>query len=238
MWKNRSSKRMAKGPEGILIVDKPVGWTSHDVVAFVRKAFRPEKVGHAGTLDPFATGVLVLMLGRAFTKRSACFSACDKEYLATLKLGVETDTGDPEGRIVSENSSSVDKNSLEGVLSKHTGELLQTVPMTSAKKVKGKKLYELARKGLETERAPQRVEIKKLELLGFDMPIAKISVVCSKGTYIRQLALDIGSALGVGAYLTELRRVRSGSFTISQAVDMETLKKMDRCGLDEKILRV
>ncbi len=224
-------------PAGILVVDKEKGMTSHDVVSIVRKRFSIKKVGHAGTLDPNATGVLVLLLGKA-TKLSSTYLSEDKEYKATMKLGERTDSGDSDGEVISTSEVKSSKEEISQVLESFRGEILQVPPMVSAKKVKGQRLYKLARRGIEVEREPQKIFIKMLDLLDVEMPFVKISVACSKGTYIRQLADDIGEKLGCGAHLSDLRRTRSGSFSIEQAVPFDQLRGMNRKELDENIIRV
>ena len=224
-------------PAGILVVDKEKGMTSHDVVSIVRKRFSIKKVGHAGTLDPNATGVLVLLLGKA-TKLSSTYLSEDKEYKATMKLGERTDSGDSDGEVISTSEVKSSKEEIAQVLESFRGEILQVPPMVSAKKVKGQRLYKLARRGIEVEREPQKIFIKMLDLLDVEMPFVKISVACSKGTYIRQLADDIGEKLGCGAHLSDLRRTRSGSFSIEQAVPFDQLRGMNREELDENIIRV
>ena len=212
--------------DGILIIDKPVGITSHDVVAKVRRALKTKRVGHTGTLDPFATGVVVVVVGKA-TRLAQFLDKDEKEYLATIKFGFETDTGDHTGSPKSDvqGPMSVISDELENACRKFRGTLMQTPPMYSAKKVEGKKLYELARKGVEIERKAVEVTISELELVELDAvkAEAKIRVACSAGTYIRTLAEDIGREIGIGAHLTELRRTRAGKFTIDQAITIDDL---------------
>ena len=219
--------------DGILIIDKPEGITSHDVVSRVRRILRTKRVGHTGTLDPFATGVLVLLIGRA-TRLAQFLDKDEKEYEAVIQFGFETDTGDGTGlrigdfgiRIedVAERLSIVD---WDHVLAKFRGEMMQTPPMYSAKKIEGKKLYELARQGVEVVRKPVPVVVHELELLSEEVPIQdsaiRIRVVCSAGTYIRTLAEEIGRDVGTGAHLSELRRTRAGKFVIDQALTLEEL---------------
>ena len=222
---------------GLLIVDKEKGMTSHDVVSFVRRRFKIKKVGHAGTLDPMATGVIVLLLGKA-TKLSNTFLSQDKEYEAVMKLGEKTDTGDSEGVVSEINGIIPGEKEILKEASAFLGKIKQIPPMFSAKKVNGKPLYKLARKGIHIEREPVDVEIKELEIVEIKVPYVKIRVLCSKGTYIRQLACDIGDKLGCGAYLTELRRTRSGEFSLKNAVAYSKIKEMDIEGLNESITRV
>lgn len=211
---------------GILIIDKPSGMTSHDVVDLIRRRFKIKKVGHAGTLDPIATGVLVMLLGR-FTRESARLLNDEKEYVATMVVGAVSDTGDREGKIVrSEHSPSFSRARVEEVFCGFTGEISQVPPMYSAVKVRGRKMYELARRGMVVARSPRRIVIRSLEIIDCDIPRITFRVACSKGTYVRQLAADIGERLGCGAYLDSLRRIRSGDFTIAKALTLERLKGM------------
>jgi len=213
---------------GVLLIDKPAGWTSFDVVNFVRSRFNVPKVGHCGTLDPAATGLLVLMLG-AFTRKSEFFSGDDKSYEGTLELGRVTDSGDLDGTVVRESDcSGVTEEAVRKVFRKFTGEQMQTPPMVSAVKVGGRKLYELARKGVEIEREPRRIVISRFELLKFALPYCDFAVECSKGTYIRTLCADVGDALGCGGVLSRLRRTRSGRFSVADAMQLDELKALDQ----------
>ena len=217
--------------EGILLVDKPAGWTSFDVVNMVRSRFNVPKVGHCGTLDPAATGLLVLLLGR-FTRLAEHFSGENKSYEAVIRLGAETPSMDSETEITAERDfSGVTREMLERVLEKFRGEIMQVPPMVSALKVGGRRLYELARQGVEIPREPRPVTIFRLELGRFEPPFAALSVDCSKGTYIRSLAGDIGRELGCGAMLAELRRTVSGRFDIASAVSVETVKGWEQADL-------
>ncbi|NQT32782.1 MAG: tRNA pseudouridine(55) synthase TruB [Candidatus Omnitrophica bacterium] len=224
-------------PSGILIVDKEKNMTSHDVVDMVRKRFGIKKVGHAGTLDPNATGVLVLLLGKA-TKLSQDLSGEDKEYIAMMKLGEKTTSGDSTGEITAVKRTEPTVKSVKDVITSFIGETEQIPPMVSAKKVNGQRLYKLARKGIEIERKPNKINIMEIEILGIDIPLVEFRVLSSKGTYIRQLAEDIGEKLGCGAHLTELRRTRSGNFSLEAAVSFSDLMKMDKETLNENITRV
>lgn len=221
--------------DGLLVVDKPQGLTSHDVVDFIRRNFGLKKVGHAGTLDPIATGVLVMLIGK-FTRHFNSLSNDDKEYEASMVLGSTSDTGDASGKIIS-----VDKNPIykieviEEVFKKFLGAIEQTPPMYSAIKFKGKKLYELARKGVSVNIGPRKVSIKALEILKVALPEISFKVSCSKGTYIRQLCADIGKGLGCGGYMSRLRRTRSGKLTIDEAVKLETLEGMTREELERRL---
>lgn len=221
---------------GALIIDKPAGLTSHDVVAKVRHLLRERRVGHTGTLDPFATGVLLILLGRA-TRLAQFLSGVEKEYEAVIRLGYATDTGDLTGKPIHEADSSLQawsNEQIETALKSLQGEIEQVPPMYSAKKQGGQKLYELARRGEEVERKPQRVCIHKFEAIGrgdellknnldgtFDL---KVRVGCSAGTYVRTLAEDFGKRLQVGAHLAELRRTRVGDFDVESAQTLEQIK--------------
>ncbi|MBM3208057.1 MAG: tRNA pseudouridine(55) synthase TruB [Chlamydiae bacterium] len=203
---------------GILLVNKTKGKTSFSLVAMLRRMLNVKKIGHAGTLDPFATGVMVMLIGKKYTRMSDQFLCENKEYEATMRLGVETDTYDCEGKVVSTSDIIPSIQDLEKVIEKFQGDIEQIPPMFSAKKIKGKKLYELAREGKEIERKPSQVHVK-ISLIDYQYPFAKIHVCCSKGTYIRSLAHDIGKGLGSGAHLTDLHRTRSGQFSINKCID-------------------
>ncbi|MBF0217509.1 MAG: tRNA pseudouridine(55) synthase TruB [Candidatus Omnitrophica bacterium] len=215
---------------GILVIDKPKDMTSHDVVSWVRRKFAIDKVGHAGTLDPNATGVLVLLLGKA-TKMSDTFMNSDKEYLAVMELGKTTDSCDACGKVTAEKGIKdldLDETKISETVKRFTGVIDQLPPMFSAIKIGGEKLYNLARKGIEIEREPKKVNIKEIEVTKIELPIVEFRVLCGKGTYIRQLVYDIGEKLSSGAYLKELRRTRSGDFTVEKSVTLEALEKMTR----------
>ena len=207
---------------GIVIVDKPVGWTSQDVVSKLRGKLHTKRIGHGGTLDPMATGVLPVFVGRA-TRGVEFFEHAEKTYETVLRLGMLTDTEDTSGTVLEERSVCVTQEQLLAVLAQFRGEILQVPPMYSALKVNGQKLYDLARKGKEVERQPRPITIHELELLGFDGRDAKLRVRCSKGTYIRTLCKDIGLALGCGGCMAELRRTAAGAYTEAEAVKLETL---------------
>jgi tRNA pseudouridine55 synthase len=221
--------------DGILIVDKPQGCTSHDVVDFIRKKFGFKKVGHAGTLDPMATGVLVILIGK-YTKSANKFLADDKEYEATMTLGATSDTGDAWGRLEkSDNPAPIGEKTIRSAFDKFLGNIEQVPPQYSAVKVKGKKMYQLARKGITVKLEPRKIFINSMVISKIDLPEVSFSVSCSKGTYVRQLCIDIGNLLGCGAYLSMLRRTRSGDFKISEAVTREELKNMDLEALKNKM---
>ena len=201
---------------GILLVDKAPGWTSHDVVAKCRGLLREKRIGHGGTLDPMATGLLVLFVGPA-TKLAGKLPG-EKTYLASLRFGLETDTYDIEGKQIRGYENIPDAVSLQELLPKYTGDLMQTPPMVSAVKINGKKLYELARKGIEIERPPRPVTVRELRWLGEKDGEHTLLVRCSAGTYIRSLIHDMGHDLGSGAVMTALRRTHSGPFCVEDAV--------------------
>ena len=228
--------------EGIIIVNKPIDWTSFDVVAKIRNLAKVRKVGHSGTLDPMATGVLPIFLGRA-TKSIEQFLVGDKGYLAELTLGIKTDTLDARGKVLSKTSNfKFQTSKFEDLLHKYRGEIEQIPPMYSAVKIKGKRLYELARKGVTVERKPRKVTIHKLEVINFkeaDFPRVTIEVQCSKGTYVRQLVSDLGDDLGCGAHLSKLVRTIAQPFHLSQAISMETIITLAQVGrLDSIVLPV
>ena len=212
---------------GVLPVDKPATWTSFDVVNFVRSRFNVPKVGHCGTLDPAATGLLLLVLGR-FTTLSGKLSGVDKEYTGTLTLGVETDSGDLDGKVIRRAEVLPEAGAVREAAASFLGRSMQLPPMYSAVKVGGKKLYELARQGVEIEREAREIEISKLEITRLELPDVDFTVSCSIGTYIRTLATDIGAKLGCGAVLSALRRTRCGKFSIDDAVSLDELKNMDQ----------
>jgi tRNA pseudouridine55 synthase len=214
---------------GLLVVDKPPGGTSHDVVNRVRRVYGTSKVGHAGTLDPAATGVLILGVGKA-TRLLAFLQGTAKEYRAVARFGVSTSTQDAEGAIISERPCSLDPERIREEAGKFVGEITQLPPMVSAVKVAGEPLYKAARRGEWVEREQRTVRIYALEVESFDAETqsATLYVKCSSGTYIRTLASDLGEALGCGAHLTELRRLSVGSFKESEAVSLEALEKMER----------
>lgn len=203
--------------KGILLVDKAKSSTSFRLVSLLRRLTKIDKIGHAGTLDPFATGLMVMLIGRDYTKRSDDFLCCDKEYEATLHLGIATDTFDLEGEVTNRSEHIPTLKEVELVLNTFQGTISQIPPMYSAKKVQGKKLYDLARQGITIERKPATVQVE-IKLLSYEFPELKIHVRCSKGTYIRSLANDIGLALGSCAHLSSLTRLRSGSFHIVDAI--------------------
>lgn len=223
-------------PNGILVIDKPPEWTSHDVVAKVRGILREKRVGHSGTLDPMATGVLPVFVGRA--TRAVEFAAeAGKEYVAGLRLGVETDTWDTTGTTLETKHTEVTDDELEAALTLFRGDILQIPPMYSAIKIAGKKLYELARKGVEVEREPRPVTIHELELLERTAPSDfLIRINCSKGTYIRSLCHDIGATLGCGGTMCSLRRTRAAGYSEAQTITLEALQAAEQAGEAARLL--
>jgi|SRR5690606_26868123 len=226
----RASKRRGQLLDGVLLLDKPEGLSSNHALQRAKRALDARKAGHTGTLDPFATGLLVCCLGRA-TKICGPMLESDKTYEATLQFGEETDSGDLTGNVTMqapEGFSGVTREALLEALPEFRGEIQQIPPMYSALKRDGKPLYEYAREGITLERPPRQVTIYKLELLDFDGMQARLLVDCSKGTYIRTLAEDIGRRLGCGAHLTALRRTRVGPFDIKNSVGLEALQTMEQ----------
>ena len=207
---------------GIVIVDKPQGWTSQDVTARLRRVFNTRRIGHGGTLDPMATGVLPVFVGRA-TRGVEFFEHAEKTYETVLRLGLTTDTEDISGTVLSEQDAFVTGEELEAVLQKFRGEIMQVPPMYSALKINGQKLVDLARKGKEVERQPRPITIHELTLLGMEADGIHLRVRCSKGTYIRTLCKDIGEALGCGGCMAALRRVTAGEYTIEESVPLQRL---------------
>ena len=220
---------------GFLIVDKPAGMTSHDVVNAVRRMAGTRRVGHAGTLDPMATGVLVLALGAA-TRLVQFIDGSDKTYRATLRLGETTTTYDADGDLVERRPVTVSQADVEAALAGFRGDIAQIPPMYSAVKVKGQKLYKLARQGKEIERTPRPVTIHRLDVLAWALPDVTIEVVCSAGTYIRSLAHDLGQTLGCGAHLTALIRTVAGDFRLEDAYTLEALDALVQAGRLAEVL--
>jgi tRNA pseudouridine55 synthase len=211
---------------GFLLIDKPDGWTSHDIVGYMRKVTGEKRIGHAGTLDPFATGLLIVAIGRQYTKRLEEFKNLDKEYVATIHLGAVSDTQDRTGVITmhdSHDTTQFSQTNIEAVLQSFVGAQEQIPPMYSAKKVDGKRLHALARAGKEVERKPSQVIIHSIELLSYDGQLVTVKCHVSPGTYIRTLAHDIGQALGVGAYCEELRRTKIGTYCVEDGISPKIL---------------
>jgi tRNA pseudouridine55 synthase len=220
---------------GLLLLDKPLGWSSHDALQKARGLLRAEKGGHTGTLDPLATGLLPLCFGAA-TKFSQVSLAADKRYRATLRLGQRTSTGDGEGALLEERAVACDRAAIEAACARFTGGIRQRPPMHSALKHQGKALYEYARAGVEVERALRGVVIHRLDIVSWDAPTLVLDVHCSKGTYVRTLAEDLGEALGCGAHLAALRRTGVGALDLAQAITLEQLQALPDDGRVARLL--
>ncbi|MCC8160842.1 MAG: tRNA pseudouridine(55) synthase TruB [Oscillospiraceae bacterium] len=220
---------------GIVIIDKPPMRTSHDMVYFIRKLTGIKKVGHTGTLDPMATGVLPVCIGSA-TKAADMLTLSDKRYIAEMVLGMTTDTQDADGEVLTECAADCSEEEIRSAVSGFIGEIEQIPPMYSAIKQNGKKLYELARKGIEVERKSRKVTINSIDILKIDGARVTIDVCCSKGTYIRTLCEDIGIRLGTGAYMNTLRRVKTGPFTIEESHTLGELEDLKRQGTLESVI--
>lgn len=222
--------------DGILLVDKPKGYTSHDLVDFIRKNFYIKKVGHAGTLDPQATGLLVILIGK-YTKRSREFSRHDKEYEACLTLGLATDSQDAEGRIIArQDVPNFNKDKIKHAFNQFLGDIEQIPSMFSALRYKGKRMYKLARQGLEVPRPVRKVQIYSLEINKIKLPHVYFTVRCSKGTYIRTLCHDIAERLNCVGYMSELRRIGSGPFSLAQAFGINQINFFSRSKLEQAII--
>jgi tRNA pseudouridine55 synthase len=217
--------------DGILLVDKPAGITSHDVVYRIRRHFNLKKVGHGGTLDPAATGLLVILLGRG-TRVSNRFMSSDKTYEGTITLGITTDSQDAEGQILKQtDASGISREQLEAAMAKFKGDMFQTPPMVSAIKMAGVPLYKLARQGEEIERKPRFIHVYEFRLLDYTAPTGLFVLRCSKGTYVRTLCQDIGEALTVGAHLSQLRRTETAGYHIREAVTLDQLLTLQQIDL-------
>jgi tRNA pseudouridine55 synthase len=228
---------MRRRLDAVLLLDKPSGMTSNAAMQRARRLYGAEKAGHAGTLDPLASGLLPVLFGEA-TKFSQSLLDSDKEYLAQARLGVTTATGDAEGEVLERRAVEVGAAAIEAALARFRGPIEQVPPMHSALKVGGRPLYALARRGMEVERAPRRVTIHALELLGREGETLRLRVRCSKGTYVRTLVEDLGAALGTGAHLAGLRRTAAGGFGVAQAVSLEALDALDDEARDRRLLAV
>lgn len=225
--------------EGILLIDKDAGCTSHDVVNKVRRILKIRSVGHAGTLDPLATGLLVILVGRA-TKVSQYLMSLDKVYDGEMKLGVETNSQDSEGEVVSELPvpESVNEAYMREQMASFLGDQYQTPPMFSAKKLNGIPLYKLARQGQEVQREPRFINISKFELLEWNKPAAKFRLACSKGTYVRTVCHDLGKKIGCGAHMTQLRRISSDKFNVENAITVEKLSQISPSAIKKILIPV
>jgi tRNA pseudouridine55 synthase len=227
---NSYDDKLKNAVSGVLVVDKPIGMTSHDVVQVIRRGTNIHRAGHTGTLDPRASGVLVVLIGPA-VRLSEYVSASDKRYQATVHLGSTTDTFDAEGKITSSGSvEHITEEQFEEALKQFIGEIQQVPPPYSAIKVQGRKAYERAREGEEVELQPRTIQVYSLELLEWNPPEAVIDVFCSSGTYVRSLANDLGASLGCGAHLVGLRRTKSGRFTLRDAVSLRRLQESFHVG--------
>ncbi len=227
----RPPRQPRRALHGVLLLDKPLGWTSNDALQKAKGVLRAEKGGHTGTLDPLATGLLPLCFGAA-TKFSQVSLDADKRYTATLRLGQRTSTGDGEGDVIAEAAVAVDRAAIEVACARFVGPIEQTPPMHSALKHQGRALYEYARAGVEVERAARRITIHSLDIVDWQHERLVIDVSCSKGTYIRTLAEDIGAVLGCGAHLSALRRTASGALNVLDAVTLEQLAALDEPARD------
>lgn len=237
-FRQQTASRQVDPFDGILLVDKPSGPTSHDVVDEIRRRFNLRKVGHGGTLDPQATGLLVILMGKG-TKLSESLMRSDRVYDGIMRLGISTDTHDGQGKIVGEGDwSSVTEEQLRKAMEDLTGDIMQTPPMVSAVKKDGVPLYKLARKGKTVERKPKLVHVYTFALVDFTPPTAAFRVKCTKGTYVRTLCADVGDALGCGAHVEALRRTSSGDFDVQNAVTLVDLLAMDREELLKKIIPI
>lgn len=225
--------------EGILLIDKDAGCTSHDVVNKVRHILKIRSVGHAGTLDPLATGLLVILVGRA-TKVSQYLMSLDKVYDGEMKLGVETNSQDSEGEVVSELPvpESVNEAYMREQMASFLGDQYQTPPMFSAKKLNGIPLYKLARQGQEVQREPRFINISKFELIEWNKPAAKFRLACSKGTYVRTVCHDLGKKIGCGAHMTQLRRISSDKFNVENAITVEKLSQLSPSAIKKILIPV
>lgn len=211
--------------EGVLLIDKPTGLTSHDVVDRVRRKLKMKRIGHAGTLDPMATGLLIILVGKA-TKLSQYLMSLDKAYEGTITLGETTNTYDAEGEVMmTKPVPEISQAEVQEVLNSFVGDQYQTPPMFSAVKINGQPLYKMARKGKEVEREPRFIRISRFDITRFELPEVDFSLDCSKGTYVRSLANDIGEKIGCGGYLSALRRSASDRFSIEEAVTLEDFEK-------------
>ena len=232
------SQATTDAPEGILLVDKPQGITSHDVVAKMRRIFHIKKVGHAGTLDPMATGLLLILIGKA-TKASQYLMSMDKEYTGTIRLGQITDSQDADGEMIEErNVPELSREDILAEMKTFMGDQYQTPPMFSAKKINGQKLYKLARQGKTVEREPRVIHISSFELTDFVLPELSFLVGTSKGAYVRTIAHDLGERFGCGGHLNELRRTAVGQFRVEKSSTIELLETMSPSSLRKKLIPI
>lgn len=231
------TKRVKRPVSGVLLLDKPLGYSSNQALQKVKWLFQAVKAGHTGTLDPLATGLLPICLGEA-TKFAQVLTDADKTYIATIRLGVTTTTADAEGEVLETKSVNVTETQFDAACQLFLGEISQVPPMYSALKVDGKPMYEYARAGQEVERKPRQVTVHAIERLAFDRDVAQIQVTCSKGTYIRTLVEDIGNQLGCGAHLAGLRRTATAGYTLERAYTIEVMEGMDITARDACLLPV
>lgn len=225
-------------PDGVLLADKPPGMTSHDLVDGFRRAFRFNKVGHGGTLDPMATGLLILLIGRG-TRLFDRIMGADKTYEGSFRLGVETDSEDCDGQVLAQRDfESVTRDQVERCMTARQGDQMQTPPMVSAIKRDGVPLYKLARSGKTVEREPRLIHVYQFSLLEFHPPVAAFRMTCTKGAYVRTLCADIGRELGCGACLQSLRRIASGRFRVDEAMPLETLRALTRADVEARMLPI
>ncbi len=224
--------------EGILLIDKHSGCTSHDIVGMVRRKLKMKAVGHAGTLDPMATGLLVILVGRA-TKVSQYIMSLDKVYEGSFKLGETTDSQDSDGEVVSTAPvPEISEDGLRAQMNKFLGDQYQIPPMFSAKKINGVPLYKLARKGKEVEREPRFINVSKFDLLGWNSPVGEFRLACSKGTYVRTICHDLGQKLGCGAHMTSLRRTYTNKFDVADAITIAELDTLGSAAIKSRLIPV
>lgn len=224
---------------GLLLVDKPKGMTSHDVIDILRAKLNIRKIGHAGTLDPEATGLLLVLISKSSTKKASSFTGLDKIYEVRLTLGVKTDTADHTGKIIADKKvEGISVKQIEEAFIRFQGETQQVPPMVSAKKVGGKKLYVLARKGISIERQPQKIKILRLNISKIKLPHIYFKLSCSKGTYVRTLCEDIGEALGCGAHMNGLRRLGIGNYSVEDAIKVGDIEKIERAEIKSRIIKI
>jgi tRNA pseudouridine55 synthase len=235
--KKIQQKRIKRNVNGVLLLDKPLGYSSNQALQKIKWLYQAEKAGHTGTLDPLATGLLPICLGEA-TKFAQYLTDADKSYIATIKLGVTTTTGDAEGEVVESRPVDVTRQRFEGVCQQFLGEISQVPPMYSALKHEGKALYEYARKGMEIERKARQVQIMEIATLRFEGSVAEIAVTCSKGTYIRTLAEDIGRELACGAHLIALRRTATAGYELNEAYTLDQIEAMTLEQRDKNLMPV
>ncbi len=237
-WGGHHLHRPADQLDGLLLVDKPAGFTSHDVVAKIRSHFKIKKVGHGGTLDPQATGLLVILIGKG-TKLSQRVMGSDKTYTGTMTLGIATDSHDAEGEIIAEKPADhITEDQVLEVLKRFKGDRLQTPPMYSAVKKNGVPLYKMARKGKTVERDARCIHIYSFKMTAFLSPLVDFSLECTKGTYVRVLCKEVGEELGCGAHLSALRRTKSGTFKVENAYNLDTLLSMNTRELQEALCKL